>query len=117
MRKLIATEFVTMDGVFEEPGHWPFDFFNAEAGQFKYGELMAADAQLLMVLRGQGATLSVVGALGIAIEEQQLQQPGADCTALLRLLAAAGPALQRLVDAPEAADLATHSASRRWGYV
>src|SRR6266581_1707705 len=45
--RLVATEYVSFDGVFEEPGHWSGPWFNDEAGQFKYGELQEADAQLL----------------------------------------------------------------------
>jgi dihydrofolate reductase len=45
--RLVATEYVSLDGVFEEPGHWSFPWFNDEAGQFKWAELQASDAQLL----------------------------------------------------------------------
>ncbi len=45
--RLVATEYVSLDGVFEEPGQWSFPFFNDEAGQFKWGELQASDALLL----------------------------------------------------------------------
>jgi len=45
--RLVATEYLSFDGVFEEPGHWSGPWFNDEAGQFKYGELQEADAQLL----------------------------------------------------------------------
>src|SRR2546423_14117360 len=45
--RLVATEYVSLDGVFEEPGHWSFPMFNEEAGQFKWSELQASDAQLL----------------------------------------------------------------------
>lgn len=45
--RLVASEYVSLDGVFEEPGHWSHPFFDDEAGQFKYAELQAADAQLL----------------------------------------------------------------------
>ena len=33
MRKLIVTEYLTLDGVFEEPGQWSFEYFNDEAMQ------------------------------------------------------------------------------------
>ena len=45
--RLVATEYVSLDGVFEEPGHWSRPFFEQQAGQFKWDELQAADAQLL----------------------------------------------------------------------
>jgi dihydrofolate reductase len=45
--RLVATEYVSLDGVFEEPGHWSFPFFNDEAAQFKLAELQASDALLL----------------------------------------------------------------------
>lgn len=45
--RLVATEYVTLDGVSEEPGHWSFPFFNEEASQFKWRELQASDALLL----------------------------------------------------------------------
>jgi dihydrofolate reductase len=45
--RLVATEYVSLDGVFEEPGQWSFPFFNEEAGQFKWEELQASDALLL----------------------------------------------------------------------
>jgi dihydrofolate reductase len=45
--RLVATEYVSLDGVFEEPGQWSFPFFNEQAGQFKWRELQASDALLL----------------------------------------------------------------------
>jgi dihydrofolate reductase len=45
--RLVATEYVSLDGVFDEPGQWSFPFFNEEAMQFKSDELATADAQLL----------------------------------------------------------------------
>lgn len=56
MGKIVVTEFVSLDGVFEDPGGaegyahggWSFTFNQGEDGaKFKLGELMAADAQLL----------------------------------------------------------------------
>lgn len=45
--RLVATEYISLDGVFEEPGHWSRPWFDDEAGQFKWNELQASDAQLL----------------------------------------------------------------------
>ena len=58
MRKLIVTEFVSLDGVMEDPGGaekatfdrggWAFQFERGEDGdRFKFEELMDADAMLL----------------------------------------------------------------------
>jgi dihydrofolate reductase len=55
MRKLIVTEFVTLDGVMEapggEPGHprsgWVFDFMGPEQQEFKFEEIQEADVQLI----------------------------------------------------------------------
>ena len=58
MGKLVVTEFVTLDGVMQDPGGaeketfprggWAFQFDRGQDGdRFKFDELMAADAQLL----------------------------------------------------------------------
>jgi dihydrofolate reductase len=47
MRKLIATEFVTLDGVMHAPDEWQGPYWNDEATKFKFDELMASDALLL----------------------------------------------------------------------
>jgi dihydrofolate reductase len=46
--KLVVTEFISLDGVIEEPAAWSFDFSSGAEGQeYKGDELKAADAQLL----------------------------------------------------------------------
>lgn len=45
--RLVATEYLTLNGIFEEPGHWSGPFFNDEAAGFKFAELQGSDALLL----------------------------------------------------------------------
>ncbi len=45
--RLVATEYLSLDGVFEEPGRWSGPFFTDEAAQFKWQDLQASDALLL----------------------------------------------------------------------
>jgi dihydrofolate reductase len=45
--KLVATEYLSLDGFFHEPGQWSRPFFDEAAGQFKWAELQASDALLL----------------------------------------------------------------------
>ncbi len=56
MGKIVVTEFISLDGVFEDPGGaegyehggWTFTFDQGDEGRkFKLDELMASDAQLL----------------------------------------------------------------------
>jgi dihydrofolate reductase len=55
MRKLIVTEFVSLDGVMDSPGGeagyahagWVGDYFSEELGAYKYDEQAAADVLLL----------------------------------------------------------------------
>jgi dihydrofolate reductase len=47
MRRLIATEFVSLDRVFEEPQKWTFQFFDEGVRKYKYDETFASDARLL----------------------------------------------------------------------
>jgi dihydrofolate reductase len=54
MGKLVVTEFISLDGVIEEPA-WSFEFNRGEEGeQFKGDELKTADAQLLGRVTYQG---------------------------------------------------------------
>lgn len=54
MPRIVVTEYLSLDGVFEEPGHWSFDFWNEEAARFKFDELMATEALLLGRLTYEG---------------------------------------------------------------
>ena len=45
-RKVIVSEFVTLDGVMEDPS-WTAPFTGQEQEQYKFDELSAADALLL----------------------------------------------------------------------
>src|SRR6266516_3522619 len=47
MRNIIVTEYLTLDGVFEEPGHWSFAYWNEESMLYKRDELFSSDVQLL----------------------------------------------------------------------
>lgn len=56
MRKIIVTEFITLDGVIEAPGGketahphggWQFNYHAPEAGQYKVEELASVDSLLL----------------------------------------------------------------------
>ena len=47
MSKLVVTEYLTLDGVFEEPGRWSFEYFGEEAMLYKRDELFSSDVQLL----------------------------------------------------------------------
>ena len=46
VRKVVASEFVSLDGVMEDPG-WTFQFGSEEQEKYKYAELVAGDALLL----------------------------------------------------------------------
>ena len=54
MRKIIVSEYVTLDGVMEEPGTWSFPFWNEEASQFKFDELFESSALLMGRVTYQG---------------------------------------------------------------
>src|SRR5437879_4989084 len=68
--RLVATEYLSLDGVFEEPGQWSRLWFDDEAGHFKWNELQASDAQLLGRKTYQGfaaawPTMEGVGEFGV----------------------------------------------------
>jgi dihydrofolate reductase len=45
--RVVATEYVSLDGVFEAPGEWSGPYFDDEVNQFKLEELQASDALLV----------------------------------------------------------------------
>lgn len=47
MRRIVVSEFVTLDGVMEAPEKWSFPFWNEDLGKFKFDELFASDALLM----------------------------------------------------------------------
>ncbi len=47
MRRVIVSEFLTLDGVMEAPEKWSFPFQDEAILQFKYKEIVASDALLL----------------------------------------------------------------------
>jgi dihydrofolate reductase len=53
MRKVVVTEFMSLDGVMEEPG-WTFKYWNDEIAKFKGEESSASDALLLGRVTYQG---------------------------------------------------------------
>lgn len=62
MRKVVVTEFLSLDGVMEDPGGaetskhggWSIQYLSDDAGKFKLEELLAADALLLGRVTYQG---------------------------------------------------------------
>jgi dihydrofolate reductase len=62
MRKVFASEYVTLDGVMEDPGGGEgfkyggrsFQFWSEESAKYKYDELFASDALLLGRVTYQG---------------------------------------------------------------
>lgn len=53
MRKIVVTEFVSLDGVMENPA-WTFEYWNDEISRFKGEESAASDALLLGRVTYQG---------------------------------------------------------------
>ena len=47
MRKVVVSEFVTLDGVMEAPNEWHFPYWSNEMGKFKFDELFASGALLM----------------------------------------------------------------------
>ncbi len=47
MRRVIVSEFLSLDGVMKAPHEWHFPFWHDDMGKYKYDELFASDALLL----------------------------------------------------------------------
>jgi len=47
MRKVVVTEFITLDGVIEAPHEWSFPYWGDEIAKFKLDETFASNALLL----------------------------------------------------------------------
>jgi dihydrofolate reductase len=47
MRRVVASEYVSVDGVADEPGQWSFPYFSDDLAMYKRDELFASDALLL----------------------------------------------------------------------
>lgn len=47
MRKVVVSEFVSLDGVMEAPNEWQGPFWHDDMGKYKFDELFASDALLL----------------------------------------------------------------------
>lgn len=54
MKKLVVTEFMTLDGVMEAPHEWSFPYWNDEIAEFKNNELFESDTTLLGRITYQG---------------------------------------------------------------
>jgi hypothetical protein len=50
--RLVATEYLSLDGSFHEPDQWSRPFLNEEAMQFKWAELQTSDAKLKLMANG-----------------------------------------------------------------
>lgn len=47
MRKVVVSEFLTLDGIMEAPNEWSFPYWNDQIAKVKFDELFASDALLL----------------------------------------------------------------------
>lgn len=63
MRKLIVTEFVTLDGIMEAPEQWVFEFHTEETAKFKLDEMLQADALVCPLVLGSGRRLFTAAAV------------------------------------------------------
>ena len=64
MRKVIVTEFMTLDGVVEAPEKWSFPYWNSQTEEFKNAELAATGALLLGRVTYEGFAAAWPGRTG-----------------------------------------------------
>ena len=84
MRKIIVTEFITLDGVVEAPGGnetahphggWQTKFRHPEGGKYKLNEVSSVDALLLGRNTYEGFAVSWPGQAGTAFGDRMNQLP------------------------------------------
>jgi dihydrofolate reductase len=76
MRKVIVSEFMSLDGVIENPA-WTFDYISEEQEKYKLEELRAADALLLGRVTYEGfaaAWPTVVDEVGFADQMNSMRK-------------------------------------------
>jgi dihydrofolate reductase len=54
MRRIVWSEYISLDGVVDEPGEWSLPYFSDDLAQYKHDELFASDALLLGRVTYQG---------------------------------------------------------------
>jgi dihydrofolate reductase len=84
MRKLIVTEFLTLDGVYDESTPWRMDY-SPDDGQFKSDELFESDALLMGRVTYEGFVQYWVTAIG-AFAERMNSLPKYVATTTLKSL-------------------------------
>ena len=72
MRKVIVSEYVSLDGVVEEPA-WTMPYWNDEIARFKFDELFASNALLLGRVTYQGLAIDD-GSRGLCRPDEQPAQ-------------------------------------------
>jgi dihydrofolate reductase len=58
MRTVVWSEYISLDGVVEEPGEWSIPYFSDDLGRYKSDELFASDGLLLGRLTYDGFAAS-----------------------------------------------------------
>ena len=100
MRKVIVSEFMTLDGVMEAPDKWSFQFFNDEAMKFKYDELFASGALLI----GRVTYEIFAGAWPTLTDEEDLRrvkEAGGDAESIEASMGEGNPFADRMNSIPK----------------